>query len=198
MELVDGHNAGTLLKKGRRLTTQQNVDLVAQVCEALEHAHARSVIHQDVAPRNILIRARDHTAKLADFGLATDARRLRVRKVATVSGTAGYVAPEILAGAGSSPQSDLYSLAVVAYRLLGGPAPVPRGEPDATAPRAAAIPRLPPLADVRPDLPRGLTDAVDRALSHDRAARQDSVAEFREHLLESESASRRLGLTRAA
>ena len=76
--------------------------------------------------------------------------------------------------------SDLYSLGALAYRLLAGP-PEPRRV--ATGDRVGACPRLRRLADVRPGLPVGVADAVDRALEHDPDARQSSVAEFRAQLL---------------
>jgi eukaryotic-like serine/threonine-protein kinase len=154
MEYVPGVDAGKRLRSRGRLTLGEAVHVVAQVCEALAYAHDQDVVHQDVSPRNILIRQPDFTAKLADFGFA---------------GTPGYVAPEILRGADPSPQSDLYSLGVVAYRLLAGPEP--------TAP-----PRR-PLAEVRPRLPRRLSDALQQALAEEPAARQRSVAEFRAQLV---------------
>jgi serine/threonine protein kinase len=73
MELVRGSDAGALLQRGGRLTPGRTVHVVAQVCDALAHAHDRDVVHHDVSPRNILIGHRDGTAKLADFGLACDA-----------------------------------------------------------------------------------------------------------------------------
>jgi serine/threonine-protein kinase len=121
MELVDGQDAATLLKRDRPFTTVQAVGVVVQICEALEHVHGRGVVHGDVAPRNILIGERDGAAMLVDFGLAVD--RFGTPRQGHIMGTPGYVAPEIARGAGPSPQSDLYSLGVVGYRLLGGPAP---------------------------------------------------------------------------
>jgi serine/threonine protein kinase len=177
MELVDGLDAGTLLQRSGRLTPPHAVHLLAQVCEALEYAHERDVVHHDVSPRNILVRQADGAAKLADFGLASDVFE---GPPPPFDGTPGYVAPEVLRGARPSPQSDLYALGVVAYRLLAGSA---RGDANATAPMATAGPRMPPLADARPGLPRALLEAVQQALAHAPDARQASVAEFRAQLV---------------
>ena len=177
MEFVNGLDAGTLLQREGRLTPGEAVHLVAQICDALAYAHDQDVLHHDVSPRNILLRWPDCTAKLADFGLASDPQRARARPAADVTGTPGHVAPEILRGATPSPKSDLYALAVVAYRLLTGPAP--SGDPNATAPTPAASPRMAPLEDARPGLPRGLSAAIQRAMAEDPEARQDSVAHFR-------------------
>jgi serine/threonine-protein kinase len=110
-------------------------------------------------------------------------------------GTLGYVAPEIVRGARPSPRSDLHSLGAVAYRLLVGPE-VPPADPGGTAPMTIAIPRIPPLSDARPGLPRGLYEAVQRALAPEPDARQESVAEFRAQLLDGHTPSR--GLQRGA
>jgi serine/threonine-protein kinase len=198
MEFVDGTHAGTLLKRRERLTAGQTVQVVAQVCDALGYAHDRDVVHHDVSPRNILIRRPDRTAKLADFGLASSALDVPAGRAAGVMGTPGYVAPEVLHGASPSPRADLYSLAVVAYRLLGGRSGIRPDDPHATAPQATSAPRMAPLAEARPDLPPHLIEAVHQALAHDPGARQDSVAEFRAQLVEAQSAPQRLRPGRAA
>jgi serine/threonine protein kinase len=72
-ELVRGLDAATLLRRRGRLTPGETVGIVVQLCDALEHAHSRDVIHLDVSPSNVLIAEPDGTAKLADFGLASDA-----------------------------------------------------------------------------------------------------------------------------
>ena len=182
MELVDARDAGTLLEQDHALTSRHAVEVVVQICDALEHAHGRGVIHGDVTPRNILVGVRDGAAKLVDFGLAVD--RFGVWRPGEIMGTPGYVAPEIARGGGPSPQSDVYSLAVVAYRLLGGPPALrPRSGLD-TAARPSAIASLRPLAEVRPDLRPELTAIVGSAIGRDPRARPGSAAEFRDRLLE--------------
>jgi serine/threonine protein kinase len=98
-------------------------------------------------------------------------------------GTPGYVAPEVLDGAKPSPRSDLYSLAVVAYRLLARAPATRAAAAPTTVPQPSAIPRMPPLAEVRPDLSRRVVDAVQQALARDPGARHDSVAEFHAQLV---------------
>jgi eukaryotic-like serine/threonine-protein kinase len=181
VELVRGRDAATMLKQDERFSTEHAIQVVAEIADALEHAHSRGVVHCDVAPRNILIGERDGVAKLVDFGLAVDLFGTTPPK--QDMGTPGYVAPEIIRGAAASPQSDLYSLAVVAHRLLGGPPPFHRREAGGTAPRPTAVVELPSLADVRPDLPSALATAVDDAMSVRPAARPASVADFRRRLV---------------
>jgi serine/threonine protein kinase len=188
-ELVHGLDAATLLRSRRRLAPGEIVDVVVQVCDALAHAHARDVIHQDVSPGNVLIAEADGTAKLADFGLASDALKRPTGRVREVMGTPGYVAPEITCGAKPSPRSDLFSLGAVAYRLLLGPAVAP-ADPGCTAALMTAAPRRPPLSEGLPGLPRGVHEAVQQALAPEPDARQESVAEFRAQLLDGHTPSR--------
>ena len=190
-ELVCGLDAATLLPTGGRLTPGETIDIVVQVCDALAHAHGRDVVHGDVSPGNILIAAADGTAKLADFGLGSDALERADGRVQDVAGTLGYVAPEIVHGARPSPRSDLHSLGAVAYRLLVGPE-MPAADRDDTAPLTTAVTRMRPLSDARPGLPSGLYQAVMRALAPDPDARQESVAEFRAQLLDCHTPSRGL------
>lgn len=179
MELVEGLDAGTLLRRDRPPTPGEAVHVLAQISEALAYAHDHGVVHQDVSPHNILIRSRDATAKLADFGLASDPVDRESRR--DTGGTPGYIAPEVLCGEPPSPRSDLYSLGVVAYRLLAAPPPRP-GAPDATAPLVTQARRV-RLVDARPGLPRALSEAVQRAAADDPDARQESAAEFRAELI---------------
>jgi eukaryotic-like serine/threonine-protein kinase len=182
MEYVDGIDAAALLQTGGRPTAAEAVHIVAQVCDALQHAHDRDVLHCDVAPGNILI-ARDGTAKLADFGLACGVVEIAAGRVANIAGTPGYIAPEVLRGNRSSPRSDLYSLGVVLHRLLAGPSRLRPAGGGVTLPGPTAAPHMPRLAELRPGLPATLIQAVQRALADDPESRQDSVAEFRAQLL---------------
>ena len=182
MEVVDGVDAGTLVRRTGCLTLHHTIRILAPICEALQYAHDERVIHGDVSASNILIRQRDGAPKLCDFGLACRLGQGSQTRPGRVTGTPGYIAPELLAGAAPSPRSDLYSLAAVAHRLLAGPAhawPVDRGT---TAPVSGASVHMPALASERPDLPRAFTEAVQRALSPEPDARQASVAEFETQL----------------
>jgi serine/threonine-protein kinase len=161
MELVEGGDASALLRARRQPTAHQAIRIVTHVCDALDYAHGRGVLHQDVSPRNILVRRVDGIAKLADFGLASSQAGAPAKRGTGIPGTPGYVAPEVLGGEQPSVRSDLYSLGTVAHRLLAGPA----------ASRELSC-----------SLMSGVTEAVERAIADDPAARQSSVAEFRSQL----------------
>ena len=183
MEFVDGLDAYKLLRRRGRLTPGQTVHIIAQICDALTHAHDRGVVHGDVSPSNILLRRADGRAKLADFGLASRTGEIAPTHPGELLGTPGYVAPELLWGSEPTPRSDLYCLGAVAYRFLAGPTRLSAGDADATAPLMTAARPLPPLAEVCPELPRGLAGAVQRAVALEPDSRQESVAEFRAQLI---------------
>jgi serine/threonine protein kinase len=177
MELVDGLDAGKLLRKRGQLSEAETVRVIADVCDALTYAHGLGVVHHDVSLPNILVRDFDGMAKLADFGLAVGVWHDPPR--GSPIGTPGYVAPELLHGAAATASSDLYSLGVVAYRLLTGCRSFRSGDPQATAPMPYATGPLPPLTYVRPDLSGRLIAAIRRAMADEPRLRQASVAEFR-------------------
>jgi serine/threonine protein kinase len=108
MELVDG---GTL--EGGRLTAAE----AAQVAEGLAYAHARGVVHRDLKPGNLL-RTRDGTVKIADFGIARAAEETRMTQIGTVLGTLRYLSPEQAEGRDVGPEADVYSLSLVLDELL--------------------------------------------------------------------------------
>jgi serine/threonine protein kinase len=178
MEFVDGLDASYLVREKGVLTPRQSVDVLVQICGALAYLHAEGFVHRDVSPGNILLRRADGTAKLGDFDLAAFRGEAPAPATEITSGTPGYVAPEVLRGTVPTPRSDLYSLGVVAYRLLAGRREARHRDADSTAPMATAAPPMPPLGELCLDLPHGLTDAVQQAMASEPARRQRSVLEF--------------------
>jgi serine/threonine protein kinase len=145
MEFLEGKTLGALFRE-RALDVARTVTIAAQVCEALEAAHATGVVHRDVKPDNVFVLSRHggDWVKLLDFGIA---KLLRTgteltRTPGTVIGTPHYMAPEQAAGDPVDGRTDLYALGVVLYELLAGrrpgrvrgvpeplPAETPNGEP---------------------------------------------------------------------
>src|SRR4029453_11710091 len=143
------------------------------LCEALEHAHARGVIHRDVKPQNVMVLAEPAAgagfAKLADFGVAHVASGDQLTRTGDVAGTLAYMAPEQAEGARVTPACDVYSLALTLYEAWTGTNPIKAGGPAATARRLGRP--LPPLGGLRRDLPLELCDVIDDALEIDPALR---------------------------
>ena len=125
MRLIEGGSLDDALRAGRRLTADQIVAVVRRIGDALDHAHARDLVHRDVKPSNILLEDNDpYRAWLADFGIASTTRSAGLYTTGAL-GTAAYMAPEQSRPAGAGPPADIYSLACVAYEMVMGRRPFP-------------------------------------------------------------------------
>jgi hypothetical protein len=169
MEYVAGTDLAARLRESGPLQTDEALAVVRQVCDALEYAHARGVVHRDIKPGNILLDA-EGRVKVTDFGLAQlagDEPRTARTVTGALLGTPEYVAPEqAQAGAVVDARADIFSVGVMLYELLTGQ--LPRG---VFRPLAQAVPQA-----------RGLDRVVQRALQSDPARRYATVRELRAEL----------------
>ncbi len=147
MELIAGESLSSVLARTNRLSAVRTLDVLDQTGRALQHAHARSLVHRDIKPGNLLITPGGQV-KITDFGIAKVAHQAPVTRMGMVMGTAQYISPEQAAGQEAVPASDIYSLGVVAYECLAGTLPFPNENAVAMA-----------LAHVR-DAPRPLPPDV--------------------------------------
>ncbi|TML15972.1 MAG: serine/threonine protein kinase, partial [Actinobacteria bacterium] len=161
--------------RGGELDDASAIEASAQVLEALAHAHARGIVHRDVKPSNVLLaEGKDVAALVLDFGLAQMQEAETLTAQGDVPGTLAYIAPERLAGGITTEAADIWAVGVMLWEALAGRHPFWRSSLLETA-RAieAGAPRL---ETMRPDLPRPLLAAVDRALDLDPARRPDAAA----------------------
>jgi eukaryotic-like serine/threonine-protein kinase len=157
------------------LSDEDVVEIAAQILDALAHAHRTGIVHRDVKPSNVLLEDRDEVAiRLLDFGLAQFDGADTLTAVGDVPGTLAYIAPERLAGAEATPQSDVWAVGVLLWESLAGRHPF-WGVPLQEVARAIEA-GAPPLARERRDLPRRLIAAVDGALALDPEARPRASA----------------------
>lgn len=158
------------------------------LCEALEHAHGRGVIHRDVKPANVMVLAEPAAghgfAKLTDFGIAHIGGGDALTATGDVVGTLAYMAPEQAEGHEVTAACDTYSLALTLYEAWTGVNPV-RGESPAATARRVGRP-MAPLLSRRPDLPPALGRLLDAALDADPRYRP-ALAELRAVLREVET-----------
>jgi serine/threonine protein kinase len=132
MEYVDGPNLRQLERAGK-LTPREALQIVPQICEALQYAHDEGIVHRDIKPENVLLDKKGRV-KIADFGLAKilghEPQDFHLTGVDQVMGTPHYMAPEQV----EHPQSvdhraDIYSLGVVFYEMLTGELPLGKFAP---------------------------------------------------------------------
>jgi serine/threonine-protein kinase len=122
MEYIDGEALDRVLARRGRLGWEEVVQYGRQLCEALQHAHAKGIIHRDLKPSNLMV-TKDGVLKLTDFGIAKDDDATALTAANSTIGTAAYMSPEQCKGLPLSAKSDLYSLGVVFYELLTGEKP---------------------------------------------------------------------------
>jgi len=124
-ELVEGGSVGDRIEENGRVPEDVAIRIITQICQALQYAHARHVVHRDVKPDNILLRT-DGICKLTDFGLAKDysADDQELTRVASGLGTPHFMAPEQFASAKTADaRCDIYSLGATLYNLVTGHLP---------------------------------------------------------------------------
>ena len=173
MELVDGESLAATLRRLGQLSPVDTMNLVAQAADALQSAHDQGVVHRDVKPANLLIRA-DGTLVLTDFGIARALGAASLTANGEVLGTPSYLAPEQVLGKPATPLSDVYALGVVAYECLAGRRPF-----EADNPFAVAVQRVqgaPP--ELGPDIPLPVARVVAAALARDPYDRWQSAADL--------------------
>ena len=117
MEYIDGEDLASLLRRIGRLPADKALDIARQLCAGLAAAHERGVIHRDLKPSNVMLDGRGKV-RIADFGLAVVAHGQATPD--DRAGTPVYMAPEQLAGAPLSVQSDIYALGLVLYEVFTG------------------------------------------------------------------------------
>jgi serine/threonine-protein kinase len=185
MEFIEGESLAELLKREGTLGLDQAAAIMAQCCDALQAAHDLGIVHRDLKPDNIMIsRDRGGAAfvKVVDFGIAkaaTGEAGQQVTKTGFILGTPDYMSPEQVAGETLDARSDVYSLALVLFRMLAEGLPFTGDTPHSVLmSRLTADPRT--LEDVRPGsgLPSAIQEVLDRALARDRSKRFDSAVAF--------------------
>ncbi|HET9197760.1 MAG TPA: serine/threonine-protein kinase [Solirubrobacterales bacterium] len=156
MRLVKGGDLRRLIDREGPLSPHRAIDLLAQVADALDAAHAAGIVHRDVKPHNILVEG--DRAYLSDFGLAKALDESGSASSASVVGTAQYMSPEQWRGDSIGPAADVYSLGCVLYEALTGIPPFQRGE-----------------AETEPEIPEGVEAVIRRAVAKEPGERHPTA-----------------------
>ncbi len=182
MEYVDGHTLREIVKTQGPMSQQRVIEVMADVCAALDFSHKHNIIHRDVKPANIMIN-RAGAVKVMDFGIARAlGEGQNVTQTAAVIGTAQYLSPEQARGEAVDARSDVYAAGCVLFELLTGEPPFTGDTPVAVAyQHVREDPRSP--SEVNPQVTPALDAIVLKALSKNPANRYQSAAEMRADLV---------------
>ncbi len=182
MEFVDGESLGQKIERDGRMSEEQAIRLLAQVCQGLHRAHKNQLIHRDVKPDNILV-TKDGKAKLTDLGLVKDADNdLNLTRTGRGLGTPHFMAPEQFRNAKNADiRCDIYSLGATLYMMVTGEVPFGKVGPlDCWMKKIRNDYVLP--REINPNISDRVDWAIRRAMSGDADKRPNSCREFIEDL----------------
>ncbi len=177
MRFVDGPDLSSLLRREGPLDVHDTLEILTQIGDALDAAHARGLVHRDVKPANVMLERRDTgwRAYLTDFGLAKpDDDADEHTAPGEVLGTIDYMAPEQVNGEPVDGRADVYAFGCMVYRCLTGEVPYKRDSRTATMMAHANAPVPVPSEQVA-DLPAPLDFVVRRAMEKDVEQRAQSA-----------------------
>ncbi|MBM4356015.1 MAG: serine/threonine protein kinase, partial [Deltaproteobacteria bacterium] len=188
MELLRGRPLSRVIRQDGPLAVERATRLALQVCDSLEEAHERGILHRDLKPDNLFVQERKglEELKVLDFGVAKlmgASGAKAVTGTGMIVGTPLYLSPEQALGDELGPSSDLYSLGIVLYEMLVGLPPF-MGETPMQTILARLNKPVPPTAARNPSVrvPRRLEEFLSKALEKDPKRRFQTAAEFREAL----------------
>lgn len=176
MELVDGENLRSRLTRQGRLTPDESIAVIRQICEGLQAAHAEEVVHRDLKPENILIDQQNHV-RIMDFGLARSFEAPHMTRTGMLLGTPDYMSPEQARGEHADGRSDIFAAGLIFYELLTGELPFKANSTvEKLLQRTRERARPPELVD--PAISKRISDIVMGCLEMDPGDRYQSAYEI--------------------
>ena len=176
MKFIEGKSLDTILQDQGALSVPVTVYVLRAAARALAYAHACGIVHRDVKGANILIDS-DGRVMVSDFGVALRSSDVTLTADGTVIGTPPFMSPEQCAGRRAGPQSDQYSLGIVAFQMLAGSVPF-HADTLAGVMHHHFFTPVPDLTLVRDDVPAQLLDVLQRALNKDPDRRFKTTREM--------------------
>jgi eukaryotic-like serine/threonine-protein kinase len=175
MEMVAGRDLRTILEERGKLPSDEAVDILEQICLALEAAHAAGILHRDLKPQNIM---REDAGRVVvmDFGLARTIEGDGMTQSGALLGTMEYMSPEQALGKDLDQRSDIFALGLIGYEMLTGEMPF-KAESAIASLLKRTRERAVPCAKVNANVPAPLSAIIDKCLETDVAQRYQKAGE---------------------
>jgi serine/threonine protein kinase len=175
MEYVDGPTLKEVIRERGPLPVTEVIDITDQICDALEQAHDRNIIHRDIKPHNILLTKTGHV-KVTDFGIARaiSGNTITHQYTQSVLGSVHYLSPEQARGGATDFKSDIYSLGIVMYEMLTKQLPFSGDSPVSVALKHLREPFTEPR-ELNPKIPQSVENIILRCLVKSPDARYPNM-----------------------
>jgi len=176
MEYIEGRDLRSLIREKKKYPPEEAVEIIQQVCLALEAAHNVEVIHRDLKPQNIM---QDSTGRILvmDFGLARTLGGDGLTQTGAIVGTMEYMSPEQALGKDLDQRSDVFALGLILYEMLTGTSPFKADSGLASLIKRTQE-RATPVSDVDAKIPGALSVIVSKCLERDLNLRYQTVSEI--------------------
>jgi len=179
MEFVEGKTIADDLNAGHIFGEQEAIEIIIQVCHALQHAHAHGLVHRDVKPKNIMINTQG-VVKLADMGLARETTDIEAAQSeeGKAYGTPYYIAPEQIRGKiDIDGRADIYGLGATFYHMVTGRVPF-TGDDSAEIMKKHLKEKLVPPDHINTSLSAGVSEVIEIMMAKHREDRYNNVDEL--------------------
>ncbi len=176
MEFVEGRDLRALIQEKKKFSPEESVEIMQQVCQALEAAHGVGVIHRDLKPQNIM-RESNGRILVMDFGLARTVAGDGMTQVGALVGTMEYMSPEQALAKDLDQRSDIFTAGLILYELLTGKMPF-RADSALASLIKRTQERAIPISEHDSSLPGTLTSVVNKCLEREPALRYQTATEM--------------------
>ena len=181
MEYIEGKTLKQLIKKRGALTLSECIDIMLQLTDGVDHAHASYIIHRDLKPQNIMIQDNGEI-KITDFGIAMALNNTQLTQTNSVMGSVHYLPPEQASGKGATVKSDIYSMGIMLFELLTGNLPF-KGENAVEIAFKQIKDDIPSVREINPSIPQSVENIVLKATAKNPKNRYNSAKEMHDDLV---------------
>ena len=176
MEYVPGKTLKQVIRSRGPLLNEEAVDIMKQLTSAVAEAHSRGIIHRDIKPQNVIVKA-DGSIKVLDFGIAMAKGSMQLTQANNVMGSVHYLAPELAKGEPASYQSDIYALGIVFFEMLTGDVPFKADQAVQVALKHMRDSMV-SIRSINPEVPQSIENIITRATAKEPSQRYRSCAEM--------------------